>query len=437
MLGGAIVRRGNLFCHAASVLPCDKCYSVDAASIGPPVPEEEAVGSHQHQHQVPVVSERIGMEPPRCRHDRVMEWMAREDVEALVVARADLVTWLAGYSRYYGGLAAVVVGRDGERVLVVPRDEVPIAERLSDADRVIGYGERGFGLELNPAPLLLAAVGGLDIVSSARRVGTAGEPVAAFAPAGGEDVVTADAALHRLSLVKDSDELARIYHAYELCWLAQAAVADGVGASASEIEMMTAAQSAAQIAHGSPVEFAADLLAGPNTAEVCGPIAIPGLTRPERGQPVIADICVGADGYWADTCRTHISGTNTEVEKIYEQLDGILAATAAELRSGATGAQVFGGMRELVLAVRREGEFPHHGGHGVGLSVFDDPHVIPSDGQQLENWMVLALEPGVYVQGRFGVRRENLFLVTPDGGVELTEAMSRPLGARAQLGWGA
>lgn len=392
---------------------------------------------HQHQHQAPIVSDRIGIEPPRCRHDRVTGWMAANSVDALVVAGAHLVTWLTGYSRYYGGSSAVVIGSDGERVLVVPRDEVAIAEQLSDADRVTGYGERGFGLELNPVPLLLAAVGGLSIVSSAQRTGNAGEPVAEFAPRGGDAVVRADAALHQMSLVKDMDELAKIYHAYELCWLAQAAVADGVAAGATEIEMMTAGQSAAQIAHGSPIEFAADLLAGPNTAEVCGPIAIPGLTRAEPGKPVIADICVGAGGYWADTCRTHVSGMNTEVEDIYQQLDGILAATATDLRSGATGAQVFGGMRELILAVRPDGEFPHHGGHGVGLSVFDDPHVIPSDRQRLENWMVLALEPGVYLPGRFGVRRENLFLVTPDGGVELTEAVSRPLAARAQEGWGA
>ncbi|HEY6277464.1 MAG TPA: M24 family metallopeptidase [Streptosporangiaceae bacterium] len=393
------------------------------------------MGSEGHQHPAPLVSEQIRMAPPRCRHDRVTDWMAANGVDALVATRADLVTWLAGYSRYYGGLSAVVIGRDGERVLVVPRDEVAVAEQLSDADRVTGYGERGFGLELNPAPLLLGAVSGLGMVSSARRIGTAGEPTAGFAPPAGGDTVPADAALHQLSLVKDADELARIYHAYELCWVAQAAVADGVAAGATEIEIMTAAQSAAQVAHGSPIEFAADLLAGPNTAEVCGPIAIPGRTRAEPGKPVIADICVGADGYWADTCRTHVSGTNADVAGIYRQLDAILEAAAADLRSGATGAQVFGGMRDRILAIRPDGEFPHHGGHGVGLSVFDDPHVIPSDEQRLENWMVLALEPGIYLPGQFGVRRENLFLVTPDGGVELTRAASRPLDARALAGW--
>jgi Xaa-Pro aminopeptidase len=363
--------------------------------------------------------------------------MAVNGVDALVAAGADLVTWLAGYSRYYGGLSAVVIAQDGERVLVVPRDEVAVAERLSDAHRVTGYGERGFGLELNPAPLLLGAVSELAAVSSARRVGTAGELVADFTPPGEGDPVPADAALHRLTLIKDPDELARIYHSYELCWVAQAAVADGGAAGATEIEIMTAAQSAAQVAHGSPIEFAADLLAGPNTAAVCGPIAIPGRTRAKAGQPVIADICIGADGYWADTCRTHVSGPNAEVADIYRELHEILDAAAADLRSGATGAQVFGGMQHRILAAWPGGEFPHHGGHGVGLSVFDDPHVIPTDQQRLESWMVLALEPGVYLPGKFGVRRENLFLVTPDGGVELTQAVPRPLDARAQAGWAA
>src|SRR5262249_57247632 len=113
----------------------------------------------------------------------------------------------------------------------------------------------------------------------------------------------------------------------------------------------------------------------------------------------------------------------------YRELDGIRGAAAAELRSGSTGAQVFGGMRDRILAAWPDGEFPHHGGHGVGLSVFDDPHVIPTDQQRLESWMVMALEPGIYLPGRFGVRRENLFLVPPGGRGRLAPAVSPPPGS--------
>jgi Xaa-Pro dipeptidase len=396
---------------------------------------EARVAPNQDHWHSPAVSERIAMEPPQPRLNRVREWMAANSLDVLIVTGADLVTWITGYSRYYGGPSAVVVGPAGERTLVVLRDEAAVAEQLADADRVVGYGERGFGLELNPVPLLVTEVLKVGAASSARRMGIAGEHGTDVAERVAAEIVSADDALHRMSLVKDSDELAKIFHTYELCWLAQAAVADGAQAGASEIEMLSAAQAAAQIGHGSPVEFGADLLAGQNTAEVCGPIAVAGRTRAEPGQPVIADICVRADGYWADTCRTFVNGANAEITDIYHQLDVILGVAAAELRSGATGAHVFDEMRAQIAASWPDGEFPHHGGHGVGLSVFDDPHVIPSGDQALESWMVMALEPGVYLPGRFGVRRENLFLVTPGGAVELAEAMSQPMDERARSAW--
>jgi Xaa-Pro aminopeptidase len=407
----------------------------DGPHASPASPEEADVATGQADQQPAVVSDRVTMAPPRPRLDRVTDWMSAQGLDALVATGPDLVTWLTGYSRYYGGPSAVVLSPSGERTLVVPRDEVPVAERLADADRVTGYGVRGFGIELNPLPLLAAAVRDAGAVSSAALTGFAGEHGGHIAGEVPAQSVAADDALHRMSLVKDADELARIFHAYELCWLGHAAVAEGARAGASEIEMMTAAQAAAQVAHGEPVEFGADLLAAGNTAEVCGPIAIAGRTRAAPGAPVIADISVRADGYWADTCRTHVDGANSEVEDILAQLQGILDAAANDLREAAASAEVFRAMSARIAAAWPGGEFPHHGGHGVGLSVCDDPHVIPSDPGVLESWMVLALEPGVYLPGRFGVRKENLYLVTPDGAVELAEAMRRPLSDRALSGW--
>lgn len=382
-----------------------------------------------------VVSERITMTPPPPRLERVTAWLTAQDLDALVVTGPALVNWLTGYSRYYGGPAAAVVTPAGHRTLVVLRDEVAVAERISTADAVVGYSERGFGLELNPIPLLVAEILKVGAVAPASRIGVAGDFSAAVTAATAAQAVEAGDALHQMSLVKDGDELTRIFRSYEMCWLAHTAVAEGAAAGASEIEMMSAAQAAAQVGHGSPVEFVADLLAGPNTAEVCAPVAIAGPGRAEAGQPVVADLSVGADGYWADTCRTYTRGSSAEIDEMRAQLFTIMDAAAADLHTGGTGAQVFGVMRDGIAAAWPDGEFPHHGGHGVGLTVFDDPHVIPSDGRALESWMVMALEPGVYLPGRFGVRCENLFLVTPDGAVELAQAMARPLSPQAQSTW--
>jgi Xaa-Pro aminopeptidase len=102
----------------------------------------------------------------------------------------------------------------------------------------------------------------------------------------------------------------------------------------------------------------------------------------------------------------------------------VLEQARLELVPGATGAEVFANMRARIVEAVPDGELPHHGGHALGLTSFEDPHLIPSDTMPFEPWMVIAVEPGVYVEGRYGARVENVFVVTPEGGVELRAALA-------------
>jgi Xaa-Pro aminopeptidase len=363
---------------------------------------------------------------PAPRLERLSAWMDDEQLDAVVVFGADNVNYLGGYSRYYGGPSGLVIGRDGERTLVVMLDEVKVAERLSQADKVLGYGERGFGIELNPLPLLAGVVADVDAVASARRVGVAdglGGIAGLLGPRASAEAVEASGEIVRLRLRKDADELERILHAYELSWLGQQAVHDAAQAgTASEIELFTVAQSVAQTTHGEPIEFLADLLSGPNTAEVCCPIHIASPRVAAEGDPVVADLVVRANGYWGDTAETHVVGSNAEVEAARATLLEILAQAGTELVPGATGAEIFRATAARIEDAFPGGEFPHHGGHALGLTSFEDPHLIPSDETPLEPGMVLAVEPGVYLAGRWGARVENVFVVTDEGGIELRQA---------------
>jgi Xaa-Pro aminopeptidase len=358
---------------------------------------------------------------PEHRLDRLRAWMADEKLDAVVVSGADDVTHLGGYARYYGGPSALVVGRDGERTLAVMLDAVAVAERLGDADSVIGYGERGFGIELDPLPILARTIAGVPVVASASRLGVAGMPELPVSAA----TVPADGELYRLRLRKDEDELRKILHSYELCWLGQRAVGETAqSGGAREIDIFTAAMSAAQRAHGEPIEFLADLLSGPNTAEICGPIAVASTRVAEPGDPVVADVVVRANGYWGDTAETHLVGENDEIAAAREVLLGILARAGTELVPGARGSELFRAIDARIKDAFPGSEFPHHGGHALGLTSFEDPHVIPADDTPLETGMVLAIEPGVYFAGRWGARVENVFVVTDGGGVELRAAFA-------------
>ena len=368
---------------------------------------------------------------PPHRLERLRAWMEEEQLDSAVVLGADNVNHLCGYWRYFGGPSALVLGRDGERTLVVMVDEVPIAERLSDADRVLGYGTRGFGFDLDPIAGLVKTVGAVPTVARAARVGVASELPGAdarLAAAISAFVVDASSALHRIRLVKDWDELEKIGAGYELCWIGQQAVADGAVPGASEIELYTAAQSTAQIASGGPIEFVCDLLSGSATADVCCPVHVAGTRRLEAGDPVIADVVVRTAGYWGDSAGTYAVGENSEAEAARSLLVDVLEQARLELVPGATGAEVFSRMQARITDALPDGELRHHGGHALGLTSFEDPHLIPADTMPFEPWMVLAVEPGVYVEGRYGARVENVFVVTPEGGVELRAALAEEPG---------
>jgi Xaa-Pro aminopeptidase len=376
----------------------------------------------------PTLSDRITIQPPPHRFERLRDWMDDQDLDACVTFGPKHASHLAGYARYYGGPAGVVVARDGTRTLAVMYDEAPVARDLGDADVVISYGERGFGINLEPLPLLAGVIADLPEVRTARRIGVADElggMAAHLRSACRAQQVDATEVIWRIRLVKDEDELIKVLHSYELCWIGHAAVADlAQQPGVTEIELFSAALSAAQTAHGAPIEFTTDLLSGPKTAEVCCPIHVASPRVVQPGEPVVADIALGAGGYWGDSAETHIVGENAEVSELRAKLLEILADSASLLRPENTGAQIYANVSKQILDAFPAGEFPHHVGHGLALSAFEDPHLIPSDHTPLENWMVLAVEPGIYFLGGVGARVENLFIVTPDGGIELREAFA-------------
>jgi Xaa-Pro aminopeptidase len=364
---------------------------------------------------------------PRHPHrlERLKSWMDERAVDATIVFGPGNVNHLCGYSRYFGGPSALVIDRDGRRTLVVMLDEADIARELSQADEVVAYGERGFGINLDPVADLVASLAEVGSVKEAGTIAVSSELPEADTRLGeaiAAETIDAGEILHRLRLIKDEDELQKILASYELCWLAQKAVGEGSQPGAQEIEVFSAALSTAQIAAGQPIEFVADLLSGPNTAKVCCPIHVAGRRPIEQGDPVVADIVVGSSGYWGDSAETHFVGSNPEVEEVRGKLLEILESTRQQLVPGGTGAEVFREMRSRVESTFPGGELPHHGGHALGLTSFEDPHLIPSDTRPFEPGMVLAAEPGVYLPNRYGARVENVFLVTDDGAVELRAA---------------
>jgi Xaa-Pro dipeptidase len=353
------------------------------------------------------------------RRDRLVEGFRARGCSAALLIGAGHAAHLLGYQRVYSGPLAQVIDAEGRTTVIAPVYEVDAVREDTGVQDVRGYGEPGFGLDLQMLdkliPVAAAAIprGKLAIASELPGIG------AAIAGAAGVEHEPIDDLIHDVRLRKDADELVALARGYELALIGQAAVGAGSVPGASEIQLYAAAQSAAHIAAGAVIDFGADLLIGDRGALVCGPVAVPGPRQARDGDVVVADVSVRHRGYWGDTARTFVVGENDEAVAVLASIREILDEAADRLRPGVRCSDLFAEIAGAIAARYPSGTFPHHGGHAVGVTSFEDPHLIPADDSLLDEGMVIAIEPGVYFAGRFGVREEDNYLVTSAGGIDM------------------
>jgi len=136
-----------------------------------------------------------------------------------------------------------------------------------------------------------------------------------------------------------------------------------------------------------------------------------------EGEPVLFEIWVCADGYWADHTKNLVVG---ELKPAYAELeDRLMRAYGAALDFIRPGVP----MPELDVLVRERLAYEptHPICHGVGARAHEPPYPHRAGGGEFEEGMVLAVEPGVYWEGGGGLRVEDNFLVTA-GGLEKLSA---------------
>ena len=234
------------------------------------------------------------------------------------------------------------------------------------------------------------------------------------------ELVMADGLVEGMRAVKEPAEVNRIG--------AAAAVADGALeqvlaqglAGRTEREAALALELAIRHAGAEHVSFEPIVAAGPHGAL---PHAAPRETTIERGQLVVIDFGARVDGYCSDCTRTVAVGEpDLDARETYALVLEAQLAGLAAVRAGAKCRHVDAAARDLIAAAGHGEEFGHGLGHGVGLGIHEDPRLSQVAEGTLAAGNVVTVEPGVYLPGRFGVRIEDLVVVTEDGCQILTGA---------------
>jgi Xaa-Pro aminopeptidase len=227
-----------------------------------------------------------------------------------------------------------------------------------------------------------------------------------------------------LRAVKDEAEIAAVRRAVALTDEALAHALAGLRPGMTEGEVAWAIESYMRTHGASAVAFEPIVASGPNGAL---PHARPSDRPIQAGEPVVFDIGCVVDGYCSDLTRTVSLGRPSDrVLEVWEIVFQAQQAAEAAICPGLAGKDADAAARAVIEAAGYGEQFGHGLGHGVGLVVHEKPGAGRLSTDVLAAGNLVTVEPGIYLPGEFGVRIEDLVLVTEDGVEILSQSPKEP-----------
>lgn len=345
---------------------------------------------------------------------QLRELIAERELDQLLVSNLVNVRYLSGFTGTNGTLLI-----DGDEALL-----------LTDFRYTTQAAEQAPGFELldggqKPRELLasrMAAPGRIGFDDADMRVQSHAALVEALPE--GSELIAASGLVERLRAIKEPQEIEAIARAAKIAdSIYETLAADGL-IGRSERDVAWRIETLARERGATGLSFAPIVAAGAHAAL---PHAEPRDEAIAAGKLVVLDLGVVVDGYCSDATRTFATGDVGDAARtIYELVLEAQLAGLDAVRVGAACSAVDAAARKVIAAAGHGEQFGHSLGHGVGLEVHEQPTLSARSEAALESGHVVTVEPGVYLDGRFGVRIEDL-VVVQDGQPRVLSTFSKQL----------
>ena len=183
----------------------------------------------------------------------------------------------------------------------------------------------------------------------------------------------------------------------------------------TELDAYLIVQNAAMTELGEQVIVYGDFASGPRCARDKG--GPPTSRKIEPGDLLLLDFSVIVSGYRGDFTNTFAvgGGPTPGQRELFEACVGALHAGEAVLKPGTAARASTPPFAAISATLGLDKYFPTHSGHGLGLGHPEPPYFVPESSDTLQAGDVVALEPGLYVEGTGGMRYERNYLITADG----------------------
>jgi len=343
------------------------------------------------------------------RLDRVRKAMADQGVDALLVSVGHDLPYLTGYEAMpLERLTMLVVPRDGDATMVIPRLEAP---RVVEQPGV--FALRPWEETEDPTAIVAGLAAGARVAAVGDQM-WARFLVELLPQLPGTSFRRAVDIVGPLRMVKDAAEIA----ALRAAGAAADRVADQLHHGEIPLVGRTEAQvsadiSARLIAEGHDKVNFAIVAAGANAAS---PHHHAGDRVIQPSEIVLCDFGGTMAGYCSDTTRCVFTGdVPAEVAEAYAVLHEAQAASVASAVVGTPCEDVDRAARDIIAAAGYGEQFIHRTGHGIGMEEHEDPYIVAGNTRRLEPGHAFSVEPGIYVAGRWGMRLEDIVVATAGG----------------------
>ena len=340
------------------------------------------------------------------RIKRLQQSLATHKLDSFLVIHPPNVRYLCGFT----GSAGALLISERKTIFFTDGRYIAQAKEEVEAARVV----------IAQKPPLAAAAEWLAKKSRPTTVGIEGDHMSVAERARLVGLLPKDFRLKSTSplveqerLVKDSDEIELLCSAVMLGASLFDVALKSIRPGVREIEVAAEMEYAARRAGADAMSFETIIASGERSALPHGRASEAKI--PSSGF-VVCDFGVILTGYCSDMTRTvYVGRPPDEARRLYEAVKSAQQASIESVRPGVSAGEVDEAARKVL---QREGlgrYFTHSTGHGVGLEIHESPRVAAGQKDVLQPGMVITIEPGAYIPGRWGVRIEDMVAVTETG----------------------
>ena len=345
--------------------------------------------------------------------------MADQDMQGVALVPGPNMGYFSGIHAHLSERPIVLfVPADDEPLIIIPTLEAMKARAAGISnDRILDWSDQEWfegAFEAAAAKLALSNWT-LGVESLYMRV-LESQQLLKSAP--GLEIVPVDSAISALRGIKDNDELATMEHAVAVAEKAMAALLPRIRAGMTELQIASMLTQELSNAGAETVAFGPIVASGPNSAI---PHAVPTERIVQEGDLLLFDWGAYVDGYASDITRTYAVGEiDPQLKEIYESVRLANEAGKQAVWPDAEAQEVDRAARRVIEDAGYGDLFIHRTGHGLGLEVHEEPSLVEGNRSRLQIGNTFTVEPGIYLEGRGGVRIEDDVLVTADGHRSLT-----------------